>query len=364
MQRLKATAAVEMDGDLPYITKYAPDAGSPNGIDPRLLGGPMGKMARSTRLVPNFILDRVKIPITPKILAGFRAGCDRVSYAKCVQAKIEVRDSTVPATDGYPIPIRMYNSAQCTPGSPCLYFIHGGAFVGGTLRPYDEGWKLFVEKFRMPVVAVDYRLLPEHPYPTLYDDCCRVLEWLGGDGARELHIDPRAVFVVGDSAGGNLAQGCATRYKGTHRVRGQLLLYPTLNLFGTTDRYYHPKETDYHPAPGQQKLAMGLVRQMELLSRCGKSFLGIPKPDDLCNPYTSDPAGNPPTFLSVGALDYLRNDTVAWAHKLHDAGVTTRLVMYNGMGHGFLNAMGVFPQAEDLLDEMGAFIQNVCKSHQ
>ena len=88
------------------------------------------------------------------------------------------------------------------------------------------------------------------------------------------------------------------------------------------------------------------------------------QPDDLCNPYTSDPAGNPPTFLSVGALDYLRNDTVAWAHKLHDAGVPTRLVMYNGMGHGFLNAMGVFPQAEDLLDEMGAFIQNVCKSHQ
>ena len=146
-------------------------------------------------------------------------------------------------------------------------------------------------------------------------------------------------------------------------MRGQLLLYPTLNLFGSTDRYYHPKETDYHPAPGQQKLAMGLVRQMELLSRSGKSFLGIPKPDDLCNPYTSDPAGNPPTFLSVGALDYLRNDTVAWAHKLHDAGVPTRLVMYNGMGHGFLNAMGVFPQAEDLLDEMGAFIQNICKNH-
>ena len=170
--------------------------------------------------------------------------------------------------------------------------------------------------------------------------------------------------MVGDSAGGNLAQGGATRYKGTHRVRGQLLLYPTLNLFGTTDRYYHPKETDYHPSPGQQKLAMGLVRQMELLSRSGKSFLGIPKPDDLCNPYTSDPAGNPPTFRSVGALDYLRNDTVAWAHKLHDAGVPTRLVMYNGMGHGFLNAMGVFPQAEDLLDEMGAFIQDVCKNDQ
>ena len=51
LQQLKATAAVEMDGDLPYITKYAPDAGSPNGIDPRLLGGPMGKMARSTGLL-------------------------------------------------------------------------------------------------------------------------------------------------------------------------------------------------------------------------------------------------------------------------------------------------------------------------
>ena len=72
---------------------------------------------------------------------------------------------------------------------------------------------------------------------------------------------------------------------------------------------------------------MGLGRHMVLRSLSGKFFLGIPKPDDLCNPYTSDPAGNPPTFLSVGALDYLRNATVAWAHKLHDAGVPTRQVM-------------------------------------
>ena len=146
-------------------------------------------------------------------------------------------------------------------------------------------------------------------------------------------------------------------------MRGQLLLYPTLNLFGTTDRYYHPKETDYHRRRDSKSWLWDWCGNGVALS-LRQVLLGIPKPDDLCNPYTSDPAGNPPTFLSVGALDYLRNDTVAWAHKLHDAGVTTRLVMYNGMGHGFLNAMGVFPQAEDLLDEMGAFIQNVCKSRQ
>ena len=58
----------------------------------------------------------------------------------------------------------------------------------------------------------------------------------------------------------------------------------------------------------------------------------------------------------MGALDFLKNDTIAWAHKLQDAGVPVKVVVYNGMGHGYLNAMGVFPQAEDLVDEMGQFI--------
>ena len=83
---------------------------------------------------------------------------------------------------------------------------------------------------------------------------------------------------------------------------------------------------------------------MELLSRSGKSFLGIPKPDDLCNPYTSDPAGNPPTFSLRRCAGLPAQRHGGLGHKLHDAGVPTRLVMYNGMGHGFLNAMGVFPQ--------------------
>ena len=184
----KATAAVEMDGDLPTSPNMHRTPVRQMGLTRGCWADPWAKW-RGLRGWCQISFWTGSIPVTPKILAGFRAGCDRISYAKCVRAQIEVRDSTVPAADGYPIPIRMYNSAQCAPGCPCLYFIHGGAFVGGTLRPYDEGWKLFVEKFRMPVVAVDYRLLPEHPYPTLYDDCCRVLEWLGDDGAGSWHID-------------------------------------------------------------------------------------------------------------------------------------------------------------------------------
>ena len=87
------------------------------------------------------------------------------------------------------------------------------------------------------------------------------------------------------------------------------------------------------------------------------SVFDISEPDIRLNPYSFDASGNPPTLISVGALDYLKIENIAWARKLHDAGVPVKSVVYNGMGHGYLNAMGVFPQAEDVIDEMGYFIK-------
>ena len=360
LQELKATARVRMDGDLPITEKYAPDAGSDIAIDPRLLGGPLGKNAKMMACLPEFLLDRVKMKLNDKSIASFRQSCDRISSAVCVRGGIDMEDKTVPAADGYAIPIRIYRSKNCAPGCGCLLFFHGGAFIGGSIPPYDEGWKVFVEKFSMVVVSVGYRLMPEAPYPTPHEDCYRVLEWVYSN-ADSLQIDKTHIFVTGDSAGGNLAQYCSTRAKGTDMVRGQILLYATLNMFRMEDKYYELDGKNFTYEPKQKRLSRCITKQLEMMVNTVQDMgdaIGFTAPDPYCNPYTFDAAGIPPTFISVGALDFLKNDCIAWAHKLQDAGVPVKVVVYNGMGHGYLNAMGVFPQAEDVVDEMGQFIKD------
>lgn len=358
LRQLKATAEVRMDGKLPITEKYAPDAVSPLGIDPRLLGGPLGRNAKKMALLPDFLLDKLRIPLTEKGLTSFRRNCEKSASAVCVRDGINITDSCVTAQDGYAIPIRIYKSERCKKENGCLYFMHGGGFIGGAIEPYDEIWKVFVEKFNMTVVSAGYRLMPENPYPTPHEDCYSVLEWIVQNAA-ELSIDRTKIFVIGDSAGGNLAQYCSTRAKGTGMVRGQILLYATLNPFQIEDKYYQPKKNAFPYEPTQKRLSRCVVAQIKIMTDTFSDIhdkLGMKEPDPYCNPYSFDASGNPPTFISVGALDFLSNDCIAWAHKLQDAGVPVRVVVYNGMGHGYLSAMGVFPQAEDVIDEIGTFI--------
>lgn len=359
---LKATAKTVNENGLEITEKYAPDALSPIAADPRMLGGPLGKNAKMMSVVPEFIIRKMSMNLSGKGLASFRQSCDKVASAVCVRGGVELEDRTVTAGDGFEIPVRIYKNEKCQPGGPCLFFMHGGGFIGGSIPPYDEAWKVFVEKFNIPVVSAAYRLMPENPYPTPHEDCFCVLKWIY-ENAGKLGVDKTKIFVTGDSAGGNLAQYCSTRAKGTDMVRGQLLLYPTLNIFKIEDQYYRLDGKNFVYDPKQKRLCRRITAQLEIMVNSFHKMsekVGVTKPDPYCNPYTFDAAGNPPTFLSVGALDFLKNDCIAWAHKLKDAGVPVRVVVYNGMGHGYLNAMGVFPQAEDVVDEMGRFIRENC----
>ena len=94
-----------------------------------------------------------------------------------------------------------------------------------------------------------------------------------------------------------------------------------------------------------------------------QKVVGITEADLFCNPYIFDAAGNPPTFISVGALDYLKNDNTAWVHKLQDAGVPVKVVVYNGMGHGYLSAMGIFPRLKMSLTKWGNLSENIANKN-
>lgn len=318
LQKLKATERISMDGDLESTEKYAPDALSDIGIDPRLLGGPLGRNAKMMSLLPNVILDKFKMKLDDKGIANFRKNSLQIASSVCTKSQFDIKNTVVTAKDGYQIPIRIYSNEECTAGCGCLYFMQGGGFMGGGIPPYDEVWKVFVEKFHMVVISIDYRLLPENPYPTLYEDCYCGLEWISSN-AESLHINQSLIFVTGDSAGRNLAQYCSTRAKGTNMVRGQLLLYATLNLFCVEDKHYKLDGKNFLYDSKQKKLSSCITRQLKIMVNTFHSMqdaVGVKEPDPYCNPYTFDAFGNPPTFISVGALDFLKNDNIAWAHKL------------------------------------------------
>ena len=313
LQGLKDSARIQMDGDLKMIAKHAPDAFEPAAIDPRMLQGKTGKMFKLLPWIPKFFL---KVDTRPENVPKLRESMNVTIDINCVDSDIQITNTTVSAPDGYAIPIRIYRSEECKPNCPCLYYMHGGGLIAGTLDMYDEPLKMFVEKNHMVVVSVDYRLLPENPYPTPHEDCFTVLKWVYKN-TDFLGVSKEHIFVCGDSGGGNVTQYCSTKSKGTNMIRGQLLLYPSLNMFLVEDKYYKPSMDKFEFAHKERRIAKRLIEIGPSTMNATTTILNVAKPDEYINPYISDPAGNPPTFFSFGELDYLKLDSIGWAHKLH-----------------------------------------------
>ncbi len=356
LQGLKDSATIQMHGDLKMIAKHAPDSFEPAAIDYRMINGKQGKGLKLLPWIPKFLM---KTDTSPKGIQKLKASMNVTLPGGYTENPIQIENTTVSAADGYRIPIRIYRSGECEKGCPCLYFMHGGGLIAGTLDIYDEPLKMFVDKNRMVVVSVDYRLLPENPYPAPHEDCLAVLHWIW-NSTDALGISKEHIFICGDSGGGNVCQYCATKTKGMNMVRGQLLLYPSLNMFLVEDKYYKYSLDQFEFAHKERRIAKRLIEIGPSTMNVTTTILNIDKPDEYINPYISDPVGNPPTFFTFGELDYLKLDSIGWAHKLQDAGVETRTIVYKGLAHGFLNAAGSMPQAEDCIDEMGAFIRAHC----
>lgn len=145
--------------------------------------------------------------------------------------------------DGIEVPVRLYRPADAPACSPCLLFMHGGGWVLGSLETHDWVCRRLARELGACVLAVDYRLAPEHPYPAAVEDCAAALRWLVGEAA-SLGIDPDRIALGGDSAGGNLAAVLALMGRdGTlPRAMFQLLFYPAMDLALRPGSYGPPTE--------------------------------------------------------------------------------------------------------------------------
>lgn len=223
-----------------------------------------------------------------------------------------------------PISVRVHQPASSEQVLPALLWIHGGGYVIGTAAQDDALCRSYAEALGITVVAVDYRLAPEHRFPLPLHDCYEALTWI----ARQPSIDPARIAIGGASAGGGLAAALAllAHERGEVGVAFQLLAYPMLDdrtatrtdLDGSNFRLWNNKSNRFgwecytgHP-PGSPEV----------------SGLAAPSRYD-------DISGLPPTWIGVGTSDLFYEEDLAYARRLREAGVECELNVIEGAYHGF-----------------------------
>jgi len=223
------------------------------------------------------------------------------------------------------IPVRIYRPSDAT-DLPVVVFFHGGGWVIGDLESHDHMARTISAKADCVVVAVDYRLAPEHKFPAAADDAWAALEWVATHAA-ELGVDGDRIAVAGDSAGGNLAAALCllARDRGGPPVAFQLLVYPATDHFGEWPSYAEVGDGSH-----------GL--SIELLHWFSHHYLPDPAAaaDWRASPIrATDVAGLPPTLVLTAEYDPLRDEGEAYAARLAAAGVATAVHRYPGAVHGF-----------------------------
>lgn len=236
------------------------------------------------------------------------------------------------AHDGEDLRLCLYRPAAGAPGGnfAVILYIHGGGFVLGCPEMADDYLANLAEALQAIIVAVDYRLAPEHPFPIPLEDCYTALGWVFAH-RQTLNIDADNVIVMGHSAGAGLAAALAivARNRGEYSIASQVLVYPMLDYRSGS------------PASPHQNSTTGVIgwpaQANQFCWRCLRADHAL---DDQqlgwFSPALQDDLGDlPPTFLAVGALDLFLEEDVAFALRLSRAGVAVELHVYPGAPHMF-----------------------------
>lgn len=357
LKKIQEKQYVTQINGIDVLMKPIPDCDEEGMMDPRLYQDNK-KMALMMRIMPKCLL---KMDTSEKGIENLRKMFNEVKSLAVTSEHIEIIDQCIKGKDMNEIPLRIYRPSKRYEKLPVLYYIHGGGFFGGHMGVVEQLVKMIVEKFDLIAVSINYRLAPENPYPKGHEDCYEGLKWIY-EHISEFGGDKEKIFVAGDSAGGNLTQYCTTRdlEDKNYHIKGQLLLYPTVNMGGIDDEYVHWSLDKYHLHPKHKKVVTTMLQMMGGDNGMTSMLGDILGTKDIMNPYLTpyrmDLKGMPPTFVTVGEHDFLYIECLAYARKLCLTGVNTKTVVYKGMGHAYGDNIGVYPQSEDCAIEMGNFI--------
>ena len=261
-----------------------------------------------TRLHPqarSAVQAQIREPLTVDGLPAVRRS---IRDAIAVECGPGPQDMTVRNVQG----ARWY--AEEKPG-PVILYAHGGGWVMGDLDTHDALCRRLAKETGLPVLSVDYRLAPEHPYPAAIEDV-------------ERHIPEREIITAGDSAGGYIAAVLAQR----HRVRAQVLICPALD-----PEAEYPDLDDYGLHRDEMRFFWDAFAPGEEL----------------------DPRKAPPTVIVTAELDILCAEAERYAERLFNAGVPVISTRYQGMNHNFVRKLALFDAAEVAVAQIAVSIRKL-----
>nr|WP_294512462.1 alpha/beta hydrolase [uncultured Rhodopila sp.] len=255
----------------------------------------------------------------------------------------EIRDILVPGPAGA-LPVRLYHPA---PGQalPLVVYFHGGGWVIGDLEVVDKPCRALANASGCIVASVNYRVSPETKFPGPAEDCYTATKWLA-EHAQAIGANGRFVAVAGDSAGGNLAAVVAlmARDRGGLALSCQVLIYPVTAPAAATQ------------SASYQENAEGYLLTKGSMESFWDHYLA--SPDEGKNPYASplhaaDLSRLPPAMVITAEFDPLRDEGLAYAKRLQQAGVSVNAVHYAGLIHGFFWLAGALDAGRELTADIG-----------
>ena len=242
-----------------------------------------------------------------------------------------VADFLIPARDGHLLPARLY--APKTANLPVLLYLHGGGFSIGSLTTHDVLCRQLSRLGHCAVVSLDYRLAPEHRFPTALHDSWDALNWLHQHG-QTLGLNVQQMAIGGDSAGGTLSAVCALMARDAGlNLRLQLLFYP-----GTTA---------HQDTPSHRTFSEGFMLDKATVDWFFGNYIDKTERDDwrFAPLNAPDHSGLAPAWIGLAECDPLVDEGVQYADTLRMAGVAVDLEIYKGVVHGFITMGRAIPDA-------------------
>jgi acetyl esterase len=317
-------------------------AGPPITVDGRTLDG-------RTQWFLRLLAHGTHKPVTQMSVREARAECD--GFMPLLSGRPypvgEIVDRTFDGPAGK-LRVRLYRPAGVAARPlPAILYFHGGGWVIGSLEAYDKVCRYFAARTGCAVVAVDYRLAPEHRFPAAIDDAIAAFRWLAADAAT-LGIDPARIVLGGDSAGGTIAAVVAQQVRGDAVPPClQWLVYPVTDLAFESRSFATLGDRFLVTRADMEWTRAHYLKDLREIS------------DPRASPLRAgDLAGLPPALVYTAGFDPLREEGQAYADKMAAAGVRVICREFESLIHGFMGMRGVLHAAARAMDDMSAGLRH------